>query len=178
MSLKPHPIQSVPEETARVAQAAFPHGTPYLTFRDALGPIFQDEDFTALFPTYGQPGLPPYLVVPDERREKVLVEVNRPTFSRLSPLLAEVCRYIAFAALRERLSQVAPFVRYLKPEFLDDLRDLVRGSHASARQDSRPVLDDRIPLRSVGGVEQWGINQARGNGVDAHRGQLQRQGRC
>ena len=60
MSLKPHPIQSVPEETARVAQAAFPHGTPYLTFRDALGPIFQDEDFTALFPTCGQPGLPPW----------------------------------------------------------------------------------------------------------------------
>jgi hypothetical protein len=28
MSLKPHLIQSVPEETARVAQAAFPHGTP------------------------------------------------------------------------------------------------------------------------------------------------------
>ena len=60
MSLKPYPIQSVPEETARVAQAAFPHGTPYLTLRDALGPIFQDEDFTALFPTCCQPGLPPW----------------------------------------------------------------------------------------------------------------------
>jgi transposase len=60
MSLKPYPIQSVPEETARVAQAAFPHGTPYLTLRDELGPIFQDEDFTALFPTCGQPGLPPW----------------------------------------------------------------------------------------------------------------------
>jgi transposase len=60
MSLKLHPIQSVPEETARVAHAAFPHGTPYLTFRDALGPIVQDEDFTTLFPTCGQPGLPPW----------------------------------------------------------------------------------------------------------------------
>jgi transposase len=60
MSLKPYPIQSVPAETARVAQAAFPHGTPYLTFRDELGPIFQDEDFAALFPTCGQPGLPPW----------------------------------------------------------------------------------------------------------------------
>jgi transposase len=60
MSLKPHLIQSVPEETARVAQAALPHGTPYRTFRDALGPIVQDEDFTALFPTCGQPGLPPW----------------------------------------------------------------------------------------------------------------------
>jgi hypothetical protein len=41
-----------------VAQAAFPHGTPYLTFRDELGPISRDEDFTALFPPCGQPGLP------------------------------------------------------------------------------------------------------------------------
>ena len=60
MSLKPHLSPSVPEETARVARAAFPHGTPYLTFRDALGTIFQDEDFAALFPTCGQPGLPPW----------------------------------------------------------------------------------------------------------------------
>jgi transposase len=58
MSLKPHVIQPVPEETARVARAAFPHGSPYLTFRDALGTIFQDEDFAALFPASGQPGLP------------------------------------------------------------------------------------------------------------------------
>ena len=60
MSLHPHVIAPVPEETARVARAAFPKGHPYLTFRDALGTIFQDEDFTALFPTGGQPGLPPW----------------------------------------------------------------------------------------------------------------------
>ena len=60
MSLHPHVVEPVPEETARVAQAAFPKGHPYLTFRDALGTIFQDEDFTALFPAWGQPGLPPW----------------------------------------------------------------------------------------------------------------------
>jgi transposase len=60
MSLQPHVIQPVPEETARVARAAFPHGSPYLTFRDALSTIFQDEDFAALFPACGQPGLPPW----------------------------------------------------------------------------------------------------------------------
>jgi transposase len=60
MSLHPHVIPPVPAETARVARAAFPKGQPYLTFRDALGTIFQDEDFTALFPTWGQPGLPPW----------------------------------------------------------------------------------------------------------------------
>src|SRR3989442_11944103 len=60
MSLHPHPLEPVPEETARVAHPAFPKGHPYLTFRDALGTIFQDEDFTALFPAWGQPGLPPW----------------------------------------------------------------------------------------------------------------------
>src|SRR5256885_4927272 len=60
MSLHPHIIEPVPEETARVARAAFPKDHPYLTFRDALGTIFQDEDFAALFPIGGQPGLPPW----------------------------------------------------------------------------------------------------------------------
>src|SRR5215510_9888382 len=60
MSLRPHIIEPVPEVTVRVARAAFPKGHPYLTFRDALGTIFQDEDFTALFPAWGQPGSPPW----------------------------------------------------------------------------------------------------------------------
>jgi transposase len=60
MSLHPHVIAPVPDETARVARAAFPKGHPYLTFRDALGTIFQDEDFSALFPAWGHPGLSPW----------------------------------------------------------------------------------------------------------------------
>jgi transposase len=53
-------IAPVPEETARVARAAFPKGNPSLLLRDTLGTIFQDDDFTALFPLVGQPGLPPW----------------------------------------------------------------------------------------------------------------------
>lgn len=45
MSLKTNQIQPVPEETARVAHAAFPKGNAYLTLRDQLDTIFQDEDF-------------------------------------------------------------------------------------------------------------------------------------
>src|SRR5437870_6428368 len=60
MSLHPHALAPVPEETARVARAAFPKGNPYLLLRDTLGTIFQDDDFTALFPLVGQPGLPPW----------------------------------------------------------------------------------------------------------------------
>jgi transposase len=60
MSLHPQPLEPVPEDTARVARAAFPKGNPYLTLRDQLGTIFQDEDFAALFPACGQPGLSPW----------------------------------------------------------------------------------------------------------------------
>src|SRR5262252_6550090 len=60
MSLHPHVIAPVPEETARVAWAAFPKGHPYLTFRDALGTIFQDEDFAPLYAHTGQPGFTPW----------------------------------------------------------------------------------------------------------------------
>ena len=60
MSLHPSIIAPVPDETARVAHAAFPKGHPSLTLRDALGTIFQDDDFAALFPAWGQPGLPPW----------------------------------------------------------------------------------------------------------------------
>ena len=42
MSLKPTVIQPVPEETARVARAAFRKGNPLLKLRDELDAIFAD----------------------------------------------------------------------------------------------------------------------------------------
>ena len=60
MSLKPTPIEPVPEGTARVARAAFRKGNPLLKLRDELGTIFADEDFADLFPKRGQPGLAPW----------------------------------------------------------------------------------------------------------------------
>ena len=60
MSLKPMEIPPVPEETARVARAAFPKGTPFLRLRDELGVIYRDEMFADLFPTRGQPATAPW----------------------------------------------------------------------------------------------------------------------
>jgi transposase len=60
MSLKPNPVPPVPEETIRVARAAFPKGNPYLTLRDEVGTIFEDADFADLFPNDGQPGYAPW----------------------------------------------------------------------------------------------------------------------
>src|SRR5512143_593774 len=60
MSLKPSPIQPVPEERTRIARAVFRKGNPPLKLRDELGAIFQDEDCADLFPKLGQPGLAPW----------------------------------------------------------------------------------------------------------------------
>jgi transposase len=58
--LRPQPIVPVPEETARIAHAAFPKGNPYLRLADELGSLFTDETFAALFPTHGQPAFAPW----------------------------------------------------------------------------------------------------------------------
>jgi len=60
MSLKPTPIEPVPEQTARIARAAFPTGNTYLKLRDELGTLYCDEDFAQLFSRRGQPALPPW----------------------------------------------------------------------------------------------------------------------
>ena len=72
-----------------------------------------------------QPNLniPLYLVAPDDRRGKVMDEVNRPTFSRFSPPLRQVCRFLSISALSEGVSQVGGFVRHLKPDFIADLSE-------------------------------------------------------
>ena len=49
MCLHPQDFSTVPEETARIARAAFPKGNPLLTLRDKLGVIYQDDVFTPLF---------------------------------------------------------------------------------------------------------------------------------
>ena len=60
MSLRPEEIPPVPEETCRVAQAAFPRGNTYMRMRDELGAIDDDHLFAPLFPAHGQPAAPPW----------------------------------------------------------------------------------------------------------------------
>lgn len=57
--LRPQDPPIVPEETGRVARAAFPKGTLCLRIADALGPVYQDRQFAALFPSHGQPAAAP-----------------------------------------------------------------------------------------------------------------------
>ena len=68
--------------------------------------------------------IPLYLVAPDDRRDKVVSEVNRPVFANLSPAMCEICRYISFSALKEQVSEIVSVVKYLKPEFLDEISEI------------------------------------------------------
>jgi len=60
MSLKIMPISPIPDETARITQAAFPHGTLLVRIRNTLGTLYTDEDFADLFPSHGQPAEAPW----------------------------------------------------------------------------------------------------------------------
>src|SRR5215469_12280120 len=59
MSLRPQAPCSIPEETYRVAHAAFPKGTLCLRIADDLGDLYRDDQFAELFPTRGQPAASP-----------------------------------------------------------------------------------------------------------------------
>jgi hypothetical protein len=67
--------------------------------------------------------IPLYIIAPDERREKVIREINRPTFSGLNPPLVEICQFIPFSALQDRMAQVGDLVRFLKPDFVQELAE-------------------------------------------------------
>ena len=60
MTLRPRYIPDVPEETVKVAKAAFRKGNRYMQMRDELGTLFSDEQFTDLFPNVGQLAASPW----------------------------------------------------------------------------------------------------------------------
>ena len=60
MSFHPQPVPAIPEETARVAHAAFPRDHVYLRMRDEFGSIFADDEFADLFSQRGQPAEAPW----------------------------------------------------------------------------------------------------------------------
>jgi hypothetical protein len=72
-----------------------------------------------------QPNLniPLYLVAPEERRDKVVAEMNRPVFLNLQPPLNRICRYISFRSLQEKVPREEAVVRNLRPEFIADLSE-------------------------------------------------------
>lgn len=60
MSMHPQAIHPIPEETARIAHAALPRGNTYMSMRDQLGTLYEDQVFAALFPKRGRPAEAPW----------------------------------------------------------------------------------------------------------------------
>ena len=60
MSLPSEPLGPVPDQTARIARAAFPRGNPYRRVADTVGPIFDDAAFADRYAKEGQPAEAPW----------------------------------------------------------------------------------------------------------------------
>lgn len=60
MCLHPQAVPPVPDDTARIARAAFRKGNLFLRMRDEFGAMYTDEDFAALFPPRGQSAESPW----------------------------------------------------------------------------------------------------------------------
>jgi transposase len=59
MSFQAPIVYCIPDDTVPVTRAAFPQGNPYLRMHDALGPIYTNPEFAALFSPTGQPAEAP-----------------------------------------------------------------------------------------------------------------------
>lgn len=59
MTMHAQTFYLIPDETERVARAAFPNGSPIMRIRDELGMLFADSDFSALFPHVGKLAISP-----------------------------------------------------------------------------------------------------------------------
>jgi hypothetical protein len=64
-----------------------------------------------------------YIVGPDERQSKFKVEVARPTFAARQKPLHSLCRFLPYSRFCKRVEEAKNVVRFLKPEFLDDIAE-------------------------------------------------------
>lgn len=64
-----------------------------------------------------------FIVAPDERRDKVLEEISRPTFAKMKTPLREHCHFIPYSVLRAKHDQLGDYLQYMKPEFLDEIAE-------------------------------------------------------
>jgi predicted RNA-binding protein len=71
-----------------------------------------------------------FMVAPDDRREKVFYEINRPTFARLKPPLPKICRFIPYSELKREVEQIGNRMRYMKPEFITEIAESCEPDYA------------------------------------------------
>jgi hypothetical protein len=62
-----------------------------------------------------------YLVGPDDRYAKFVREVARPTFASRPKPLHTLCGFLPYSKLCERIEEARNVLRFLKPEFIDEI---------------------------------------------------------
>jgi hypothetical protein len=62
-----------------------------------------------------------YIAAPDERADKVIEEINRPTFARLKPSLPKICRFIPYSNLKGEMEAIGERLKYMRPEFINEI---------------------------------------------------------
>jgi hypothetical protein len=88
--------------------------------------LLRMSDLLALQPNLD---IPLYLVAPDERRGKVEQEILRPTFALRERPLPEVCGFLSFSNLMEKVDGIRKLglAASLKPELLKDTAEYFGG---------------------------------------------------
>jgi predicted RNA-binding protein len=64
-----------------------------------------------------------YIVAPAERRENVVKQIKRPTFSHLEPPLPDICGYISYESLLEGIDKTKDIIKYIKPSYIDEIAE-------------------------------------------------------
>ena len=64
-----------------------------------------------------------YIVAPDARRDKVLDEIARPTFSRMKTPLYQLCQFIPYSKLKGNEQRFRGYLQHMKPEFLEEFAE-------------------------------------------------------
>jgi transposase len=107
MSLQPQPAYPIPDETRRIARAAFPNGALCLRLVEALGQLYLDDQFAALFPTRGQRTDSTYMLAAVRRLHSLerVGETLRATLNELAVVAPEWLRKLAPPEWYERYAK-------------------------------------------------------------------------
>lgn len=124
----PNSLRELPHQFVEAVQKTIELIDVLWLRKDAIVGAFEIESTTSIYSGLlrmadlisMQPNLsiPLYIVAPDDRRTKVIEEINRPTFRNLAKPMVEMCRFIAFSDLKAGLGRHQDVVRYLPPEFI------------------------------------------------------------
>lgn len=76
--------------------------------------------------------IPLYIVAPDDRFDKVVRELNRPTFTTMRKPVVDACKFIAYSDLRESIARWSDHLTYLRPDVIDGIAKQCRRPAAAS----------------------------------------------